>query len=333
VIELKRTSVLRRVPLREECRHHAVPGREGNVCAFELTQDNPITVEATSGRPMVIAPGDAFLGTPGHRDSTRWLVGGPPADGLVPGNPYWVLADCGIVGELAGEAPDEKPYLGQVKYLGTLHDERDNDLNMRRFAIIASTGAADQGASAFLLVGTSAEAGKTTAGIAVLQSLRHQGHSNVIVLKATGVASRRELMTYQDFGAAQVFDFVDFGLPSTCPADRRDIDAVFENMLDVCLSMPADAVVMECGSDMLGANVPVFLTCLKRRRAEFKVILAASDPLAALGGKMVLRDMGIDVNLITGRCTDTPTALARTQTLCGVTALNVARHGTHAALI
>jgi hypothetical protein len=333
VTDFKRTSVLRRVAPLDRYAHHAVPGLEGNVCAFELIQDEPITVEAVSGRPMVIAAGDVFFGTPGHRDSTRWVVGGPPAAGLVPGGTYWVLADCGIVGELAGDSPLDKPYLGQVKYLGTLRDEHQHDLNVRQFARATAAGAADRGAPIYLLVGTSAEAGKTTAGIAVLQSLLHQGHASVVALKATGVASLRELATYRDFGAAQALDFVDFGVPSTCPARRSDLGGVFEHMLDVCLSLPADAVVMECGSDMLGANVPAFIACLRRRRAEIKVILAAADPLGALGGKIVLERMGLKVDLITGPCTDTPTALERTRSLCGVTALNMARRGTHDALI
>jgi hypothetical protein len=329
VAEFKRTSVLRRLGPIDAFQPHPVPGCEGNVCAFELTQDDPITVEAESGRPMVIAPGNVFLGTPGHRDSTRWVVGGPPAGGLVPDGSYWVLADCGIVGELAGDSPVAKPYLGEVKYLGTLRDDQDRDLNLAQFSLAPASDRADHGAPAFVLVGTSAEAGKTTAGLAVLESLRHQGRSAVLALKATGVASVREIMTYRDFGAVEAFDFVDFGLPSTCPAKRTDMEQLFDHMLDTCLSAPADAVIMECGSDMLGANVPVFLERLKRRRSQFKTILAAADPLGALGGKMVLAEMGLKVDLITGPCTDTPTALERTRTLCGVTALNMARSGTH----
>jgi hypothetical protein len=332
VTELKRASVLRRVGPVESLQHHPVAGREGHVCAFQLTQDDPITIEAESGRPMVIAPGDVFLGTPGHRDSTRWVVGGPPADGLIPDRTYWVLADCGIVGELVGDSPIAKPYLGEVKYLGTLRDENNRDLNLRQFSLPPANSQADYGASLFVLVGTSAEAGKTTAALAVLESLRHHGRSAVLALKATGVASLRELMTYRDFGAIDAFDFVDFGLPSTCPAKRSDIGPMFEHMLDTCLATPAEAVIMECGSDMLGASVPVFLECLKRRRSQMKIILAAADPLGALGGKTVLKDMGLEVDLITGPCTDTPTALERTRTLCGVTALNMARRGTHDVL-
>jgi hypothetical protein len=329
-MKLKWASVLRRVAPFRRLRHHVTPGLEGNVCAFELTQDSPITLEGVSGRAMIVAPGDVFLGTPGYRDSTRWLVGGPPNGGLVPGSSYWALADCGIVGDLVGNSPLEKPYLGQVKYLGTVHDKDGQDLNIRQFAVEGAVGAADHEAPVFVVVGTSAEVGKTTAGISIIRTLRQKGHSTVIVLKATGVASLRELTIYQDFGAAHIFDFVDFGLPSTCPANRPDIDPVLDSMLDTCLSMRADAVVIECGSDMLGANVPVVLQCTMRRRPGAKVILAAGDPLAALGGKQVLQGMGVSVNLITGPCADTPTALQRTQALCGVPA--VARSGSLGSL-
>lgn len=99
------------------------------------------------------------------------------------------------------------------------------------------------------MVGTSAESGKTTAGLSVLDSLLHHGQSTVVALKATGTASVRELMTYRDFGAVEAFDFVDLRLPAY-------------------------------------------------------------------------------VDLITGPCTDTPTTLERTRTLCRVTAFNMTRRGT-----
>ena len=330
--EFKRASVLRRVGPVDSFQHRPVAGGEGNVCAFELTQDDPITIEAESGRPMVIAPGDVFFSTPGSRDGTRWVGGGLPPGGLIPNHSYWVLADCGIVGELFGETPPPAPYLGEVKYLGTLYDRQDRELNLRRFALSPAKDRTDYGASVFVLVGTSAEAGKTTAGLAVLESLRHHGRSKVVALKATGTASVRELMTYRDFGAVEALDFVDFGLPATSPANRADIAEIFEHMLDTCLSTAADAVIIECGSDMLGVNVPIFLGCLKRRRSHLKIILAATDPFGALGGKMALKDMGLEVDLITGPCTDTPTVLERTRTLCGVTALNMFRRGTHDVL-
>ncbi len=332
--DIKRASVLRLVPTLEASRYAPAAGLEGDVCVFELGRDaSPLLVEAPSGRAVMVAPGDIFLAVPGYRESTRWVVGGVPDGGLVPGENYWVLADAGIVGTLIGESPREKAHLGAVRYLGAVRDGSGQGLNMRRFAIAAEAGAADRGAPLYLVVGTSAEVGKTTAGIAISRSLRQQGKARVIMLKATGTSSIAELLAYLDFGVARAFDCVDFGLPSTYPSERAGMEDLFNRALDTCLSTPADAVLVECGGDVLGANVPTFLKCLMARRNRMKVVLAAADALAALGGKSVLGGMGVSVNLITGLCTDTPTLRARTQTLCGIPAINMARQGSEATRI
>jgi hypothetical protein len=273
---------------------------------------------------MTLAPGDFFLGTPGHRESTRWVVGCVPSGGLVPGCQYWVLSESGVVGDLIGNSPLEKGHLAQVKYHGTLVNDDGHVLNLHQFAADVG-GKADHGAPIFLVVGTSAEVGKTTAGIAVLRALRRKGHTAVAALKATGTSSLTEILRYQDFGAAPVFDCVDFGLPTTYPSGRKGMDVVFNRALDTILSIASEAVLIECGGDILGGNVPVFLGCLKRRRTEFKLILAAADALGALGAKQVLHEMGLSISLVTGPCTDTPTLQQRTQALCEIPAINMAK--------
>lgn len=326
--DTKRTSALRRVPPGLAVRVVEQCGLEGDVGAFALASGAaPLSAEAVSGRAMTIAPGDVFLGTAGHRESTRWVVGSVPEGGLVPGNEYWVLADCGAVGAFIGDSPREKGHLGRVTFLGIAQDADSAALNIRQFAVGREPDAADQGAPVFLVVGTSSEVGKTTAAVNILRALRKSGRHRVVALKATGTSSLTELHSYQDFGAAPCFDCVDFGLPTTYPSGRPDIGGMFEAMLDACLSAAADAVLVECGGDILGANVPTFLRSLGRRRPDAKVILVASDSLAALGAKSVLREMGLAVTLIAGPCTDTPTIQQRTASLCGVPALNLARGG------
>ena len=306
----------------------AAPGLEGGVCAFKLApQGSPIIVEAVSGRSMTLAPGDVFLATPGHRESTRWVVGGIPRRGLVVGRNYWVLAESGVIGDLVGGTPSTKTHLGQAKYLGAVSDDDGKVINIREFAVPPADGLADRGAPVFLILGTSAEVGKTTAGLSVLRALLQKGHRTVIALKATGTSGITEIVAYQDYGAAQVFDCVDFGLPTTYPSNRKGIVDIFDRALDTCLSIPADAVLIECGGDMLGANVPVFLKRLKRRRSRARVILAAADALGALSGTRMLKEMGLTVSLITGPCTDTHTLRQRTEALCRTPALNMAGRG------
>ena len=324
---MKRGSALRRVPASQPMQLAEVGATESDVCVFELSPEaGAITIEATSGRALVIAPGDRFLGTAGHRESTRWVVGTLPQGGLIPGSDYWILADCGVAGTYLGDSPREKGHLGQVRFVGTMQDAAGAALNLRQFALrpVSST---DHGAPAFLVLGTSAEVGKTTAAIGVLCALRRSGKTRIVALKATGTSSLTELHSYQDFGAAPCFDCVDFGLPTTYPSDREDIGALFDTMLDACLSIPSDAVLIECGGDVLGANVPAFLSRLVARRPNVRVILAASDALAALGAKSVLAGMHLTPSLITGPCTDTPTIERRTRELCGIPAMNLAKRG------
>jgi hypothetical protein len=115
--DVKRTSALRRVPPLGQIQFRPEYGGEGDVGVFELPRDAPpITVEAPSGRIMAIAPGDAFLATPGYREARLWAVGGIPAGGLVPGGDYWVLSPSGVVGELISRSPFEMGHLGRVRY-------------------------------------------------------------------------------------------------------------------------------------------------------------------------------------------------------------------------
>jgi hypothetical protein len=323
--DIKRTSVLRRVPRLETIRFSSACGNEGDVCAFELPGDaSPIMVEEPTGRMMEIAPGDVFLATPGGRESTRWASGRVPAEGLIPGQDYWVIAEPGIVAELVGDPPAEAANLGRVRYLGAVCGKDGESLNMGQFAETAPAEV-DRNAPVYLVLGTSGDAGKTTAAIAVIRALRMKGHTAVTALKATGTPAVGEIARYRDFGAAQAFDCVDFGLPGTYPAGRKGIDTFFGNALDYCLRLRADALVVECGGDLFGGNVPEFLACLKARRSDPKIILAAGDTLGALGAKHALAEVGLRISLITGPCTDTPTLRAQTEALCGIPAMNLLR--------
>lgn len=323
---VKTTSVLRRIPLRAALPYVKAPGLEGHVCAFQLASKSPpVLVEAVTGRLQTLLPGDVFLATPGHRESNIVLVGGIPKGGLVPGKTYWLLSESGVVGELMTGTPLASRFLSQVTYLGAVTDDGGRTLALRQFAVPTVNRFKDHGATVSLIVGTGPEVGKTTAGLSVLRTFLAKGHATVIVLKATGTSSVAEISNYQDYGAAQVFDCVDFGLPTTYPSKRKGMERVFDRALDTCLALPADAVVIECGGDMLAANIPVFLRRLKRRRSSAKVVLAAADPLGAWGGVRMLRDIGLPANLITGPCTDTPASQQRTQSLCKTPAMNMAR--------
>src|SRR5262249_942436 len=320
---------LRRVPPLGTIRLRSVCGSEGDICAFDLPHDaSPIRVESPTGRMMTIAPGDAFLATPGYRAARRLVVGCIPDGGLVPGNSYWVLSESGVIGELISHppishAPVELQHLGRVRYLGAVCGDEGETLNIRQFGV-TGLGGTDRNTPVYLILGTSSEVGKTTAGVAVLRPLRLQGHA-VVALKATGTSSFTEIAKYLDYGAAEAFDCIDFGFPTTYPVGRREISNIFCNALDYCLSLPADALVVECAGDPVSANAPELLSCLKARRSDIKVTLAAADALGAMGAKRALAEIGLKISLITGPCTDTPILREWTEALCRIPATNLAR--------
>jgi len=132
-----------------------------------------------------------------------------------------------------------------------------------------------------------------------------------------------------DYGAAEAFDCIDFGFPSMYPVGRPDITDVFFKALDYCFCHPADAVVVECAGDPVSSNAPELLGCLKARRSDIKIILAAADALGAMGAKHALAEIGLTISLITGPCTDTPILRQRTEALCGLPAINLARGFDH----
>jgi ubiquinone/menaquinone biosynthesis C-methylase UbiE len=322
---VKRMSALRRVPPLETIRLRSVRAGEGDVCAFELPSSAPpIEVESPTGRLMTIAPGDVFLATPGYRAARRWAAGAIPDGGLVPGHYYWVLSQSGVMGNLASRSHLEMGHLGRACYLGAVTGDGGETLNIRQFGVTPPSGP-DRNAPLYLILGTSSEVGKTTAGTALVRMLRQQGYTNVVALKLTGTSSFAELASYLDFGAAEAFDCIEFGLPATYPVGRTDIVAFFFKALDYCLSLPADAVIVECAGDPVSANAPQLLNCVKARRPDPKIILAAADALGALGAQRAMADVGLKISLITGPCTDSEILRQWTQDLCGIPAINMAR--------
>ena len=281
--------------------------------------------ETVTGRMQTLVSGDVFLGTPGSRESNIVLVGGVPKGGLIPEKQYWLISESGVVGELITRTRLANRFIGEVAYLGKVTNAGGRTLTLQGCAVPAVARFKDHGAPLTLIVGTGPEVGKTTAGLGLLRTFLAKGHATVVVLKATGTSSFAEIANYRDYGAAEVFDCVDFGLPTTYPSERNDMDRIFDKAIDICLTMPADAVIVECGGDMMAANIPVFLQRIKRRRSRPKVVLAALDPLGALGGTQILRDVGLPADLITGPCTDTPVSQQRTQSLCKTSAINMNR--------
>ena len=144
------------------------------------------------------------------------MVNGIPKRGLVAGRTYWVLAESDLVGDLVGGTPPTKTHLGQAKYLAPFQ--------------VTTANPSTSGSSPFLTLPVCPIAGtgfsysrhvgggqQDNRGSDRAASTAAEGAHHVIAFKATGTSGITEIGAYQDYGAAHLFDYVDFGLPTTYP--------------------------------------------------------------------------------------------------------------------
>jgi hypothetical protein len=186
---------------------------------------------------------------------------------------------------------------------------------MSDFAIGPATGQFN--VPTILLVGTSMSAGKTTTGRLVVHELEKMG-KKVIGSKLTGAGRYRDVLSFRDAGASEIFDFVDAGLPSTVVPEAEFRDAI-RPLLHHIDSLDPDILVAEAGAsplepyngaaaiEELGDNI-----CC--------TILCASDPYAVVG---VEKAFGLKPDLVSGPATSTSAAIDLVHKLTGVEALNV----------
>ncbi|MDH3266461.1 MAG: hypothetical protein OEM25_05805, partial [Gammaproteobacteria bacterium] len=254
----------------------------------------------------------------GDREATLEGVGGY---GAVERGEMHALTSAGLLGVFTSYSillP--KPL--SLKYRG--HIVRDgHKIVMSEFAIRSE--ATGFSVPTILIIGTSMSAGKTVTGRRICEILSGAG-LNIIAAKLTGAGRYRDIASFKRSGAAQVFDFVDAGLPSTVVSE-----AVFRTALRPLLShissLRPDFLVAETGAsplepynvaaamDELGDNV----SC---------IILAASDPFAVVG---VEKAFDVRPDLVTGPAASTSAAVALVRKLANLPAINVIDPGTRAA--
>ena len=168
-----------------------------------------------------------------------------------------------------------------------------------------------------LLVGTSMSAGKTKTGQLTCRLLSAAG-LKVIGAKLTGAGRYRDVLSFREAGASEIYDFVDVGLPSTVVAED-EFRAAIRPLLHYIDGRAADFLVAEAGAsplepyngaaaiDELGDNIRCTILC-------------ASDPYAVVG---VQNAFGLKPDLVTGPATNTTAAVDLVHKLTGVPGINI----------
>ena len=266
--------------------------------------------ELASGRMVQALRRDCVVGAFGNRAATLEATGSWMD---ISGDTMHSMTSAGLFGQVTSLSTLIPP-VTELSYVG--HVVRNGKkVCMSDFAI---KGSGKVSVPTVLLVGTSMSSGKTTTGRLVVHELERMG-KKVIGSKLTGAGRYRDILSFRDAGAHQVFDFVDAGLPSTVvPEDefRKAIRPLLHHMH----SLEPDVLVIEAGASPLEPyNGTAAIEELGDGNIKCK-ILCASDPYAVVG---VEQAFGLKPDVVAGPATSTSAAVDLVRHLTGVEGINV----------
>lgn len=283
-----------------------IPAQPGTVVVARVLDEKRTynQIEDPHGRLMTVHRGDVVAGVLGRRAALRGYAGEVP-ESVRPGDVLHLLNLGGVIGRCTSENPQVGPPC-RVEILGSVLRFADLERTVGEPASIVPGPVApsDRLASLpplVLLAGSCMHAGKTAAACALVRAATNQGLS-VGVAKVTGVALRRDVLEMVDHGASIATTFADAGLPSTC---EGDVVAVAKGCLNHVARHKPDLMVVELGDGLMGTyGVRAILADPQIQAAAGAVVLAATDPVAAWGGSLLLGELGLRATVITGPATD-----------------------------
>jgi hypothetical protein len=142
----------------------------------------------------------------------------------------------------------------------------------------------------------------------------------------SGVACLRDTLNMQDHGAIATASFLDCGLPST--VDAGDLSPVAKAILNHLNSFEPDLIVVELGDGIVGGYaVDSVLQDLEIKSATSAFVFCASDYVGVIGGMAVLKNLGIEIDVIVGSVTDSQMGEDFVQNQFGISAGNARRNG------
>jgi len=124
--------------------------------------------------------------------------------------------------------------------------------------------------------------------------------------KVTGSGSGKDRWMYQDAGAAEIVDFLDFGMASTFGYPPQRLRATMVGIRDALVARGASVVVLELADGLLQEETRALAAGL----AGFAdgVVLAVADALGAVAGVGIMADLGAPVLAVSGLLTASPLA-------------------------
>ena len=256
-------------------------------------------LELPTGRLAKINPGDLLLGVLGRRRALKGFVGDVPAT-VKSGDQLHLLNMGAVIGRCTGHHSSLSDAI-ELEVLGLACDESGNVLNIAD-ACLPPRIRLGETAPIVMIAGTSMNSGKTVAATELIKQATRAG-LKVAAGKLSGVACLRDTLNMADHGAIATASFLDCGLPST--VDVADLAPTAKAIIARLNEANPDLIVIELGDGILGGySVDTIFADVELLDATAALVFCASDYVGAWGGIELLRQRGVNVDVISGSVTD-----------------------------
>jgi len=279
-------------------------------------------LELPTGRLAKINPGDVLIGVLGQRRALKGFVGDVPAS-VNAGDQLHLLNMGGVIGSCTGHHSSLSDAI-QVEVIGLASDEQGRVLKIADAALPPRT-ALGETAPLLFIAGTCMNSGKTYAATELIKQATRNG-LRVAGAKLSGIACLRDTLNMADHGAVAIASFLDCGLPSTVGA--TNLADVAKTIISRLNESSPDLIVIELGDGLLGGySVESVFADMELRDATAGLVFCASDYVGAWGGIELLRQRGIEIDVIAGSVTDSKMGQDFIEKEFGVPAANARRDG------
>ncbi len=276
--------------------------RPGDVVLAEIAQiGQHKRLESPAGRHRQLFPGDEILVCYGNRYAPDQFEAEVPDD----------LSSCHLVagGGVASRVLSKHATTAAattITPVGLVANRDGRVVNLGDFALSPVVYGGRRPLT-IAVVGTSMNAGKTTAAAHLIRGLRAAG-LHVGAAKVTGTGSGKDAWLLRDAGAGPVFDFTDAGFATTYRAAPTQIEGVFELLTDHLAAAGAEAIVLEVADGLYQAETAALIAAPSFHARVDGVLFAAGEAMAAATGVEWLRTRGVRVHGVCGVLTASPLA-------------------------
>lgn len=284
-------------------------------------------LELPNGRLAKINRNDVLIGVLGKRRALKGFVGDVP-ESIRKGDKLHLLNMGGVIGVCKGHHSALSDAI-EVEVLGLVSGEQ-SAVSSRKILNIAdnalkSANYLKPSAPIVVVAGTCMNSGKTVAATEIIKQAHHAGFK-VAGAKMSGVACLRDTLNMEDHGAFRTASFLDCGLPST--VDVENLAPVAKAILNHLNSFEPDLIVVELGDGIVGGYaVDSVLKDFEIKEAMKSFVFCASDYVGVVGGMAVLKNLGIEIDVVAGSVTDSQMGENFIEQNYGIKAGNARRDG------